>query len=376
MWATEGLVLRSAWRATSAAIDELPQDNPNRALLHEIAAAVQSSRAKHNRVPVIVALVAYARALEQDAEWALAGDVYSVVVDYADVCAAADSLPDVFQRLGYCQRVLGDVTAAAKSLTVGRQIAEAQGNAVADLRLRLSESNLMRHLGNLPAAADTLDTLIADAASIGEDQIVAAARHGRALVAYAQADYERAAVLCYAAAAAYDNARLRLAGFGDLATCAAALGQRDLARRVNEIVYTTADVREYRWTAAINLLEDAGTASREIVFESYRRVLADEDLPLPLLAAFHLTTGLGYIKLGRAILARRALAHALDVSTRAGLNQITIQADEALAGLDAVAAKPSRVQLRPGAPTVTVWSPALDELRDAINRLHASTVAD
>jgi tetratricopeptide (TPR) repeat protein len=376
VWATEGIVLRSAWRATSAAVDELPQDDPNRGLLHNIAAAVQSSRAKRDRVPAIVALVAYARALEHDAEWALASDVYSVVVDYADMCGAADSLPDVFQRLGYCQRLLGDVTAAAKSLTTGRQIAEAQGNSVADLRLRLSESNLMRHLGNLPAAADTLDTLIADAASIGEDQIVAAARHGRAMVAYAQGDFERAAVLCYAASEAYDSPRLRLAVFGDLATCAAALGHRDLARRVNEIVYTTADVREYRWSAAINLLEDAAEASREIVFESYRRVLADEELPPSLLAAFYLTTGLGYIKLGRTILARRALAQALDVSTRAGLNQTTIQADEALAGLDAVTAKTSGVRQQPGTPTVTVWSPALDEVRVAITRLHANTVAE
>ena len=346
-----------------------------RPFLCEIARAIQGPKGTRNRRAGLASLMAYGRALENDAEWALARDVYSVIVDYADIAKATDLLPDSFHRLGYCQRLLGDVDGAAAAFASGRQIADAQGNVVADLRLRLSESNLLMHRGNLPAAADALDTVIADAASIGEEQIVAAARHDRALVAYAQEDYERAALLCFAAAEVYDDNRRRLAVLGDLATCAAALGHRGLARRVNEIVYATADVREYKWRAAINLLETAANDSREMVFESYRRVLADEPLPVSLLASFHLTTGLGYIKFGRTILARRALAQALDVSTQAALNQITIQADEALAAIDVVAGKASGRQVL-DRPRPAAWSPALAGLRAAVDRLHAGTVAE
>ena len=243
VWASEGIVLRSAWEATNALIDELPEADPMRQFLREVARAIQGPKGTRNRRAGLASLMAYGRALENDAEWALARDVYSVIVDYADIAKATDLLPDGFHRLGYCQRLLGDVDGAAAAFANGRQIADAQGNAVADLRLRLSESNLLTHRGNLPAAADALDTVIADAASIGEEQIVAAARHDRALVAYAQEDYERAALLCFAAAETYDDSRRRLAVLGDLATCAAALGHRDLARRVNEIVYATVDVR-------------------------------------------------------------------------------------------------------------------------------------
>ena len=112
-----------------------------------------------------------------------------------------------------------------------------------------------------------------------------------------------------------------------------------------------------------------------MVFESYRSGLADEPLPVSLLAAFHLTVGLGYVKFGRTILARRALAQALDVSTQAALNQITIEADQALAALDAVDSKRSspRVANQPRPPS---WSPALDDLKAAVDRLHAGTVAE
>ena len=169
VWASEGIVLRSAWQATNAVIDELPESDPTRSLLREIARAIQGPQGSRNRRSSLAHLMAYGRALENDAEWALARDVYSVVVDYADVTKASDLLPDAFHRLGYCERLLGDVDAAAAAFTSGRQLAEAQGNVPADLRLRLSESNLLTHRGNLPAAADALDTLIADAASIGED---------------------------------------------------------------------------------------------------------------------------------------------------------------------------------------------------------------
>jgi hypothetical protein len=375
IWATEGVILRSAWQATTSAVNELPPGNSARELLTDVAEAVLSTSSLAGGTAPLVCLMAYARSLEHDAEWALAADVYSVIVDHAAALEAPDLLPDVLQRLGYCRRLLGDVDAAAVAFATGRQLAEAQKNVPAELRLRLSEAKLLTHRGNLPAAARALDTLIADAASVGETQLVAAIRHDRGLVAYAQADYERAALLCYAAADAYEDDRGKVAALADVATCAAALGRLAMARRVNEIVYATSDVRQYRWSAGINLLEAAATDLREVVFESYRRALADEPLPAPLLAAFHLATGRGYARFGRAILARRALASALEVSTKTSLNQITIQADEALTALSQAPAE--RVAI---APDRSVFpqdrpSPALDQLAAEIDRLHAATVA-
>jgi tetratricopeptide (TPR) repeat protein len=367
-WATEGKVDQRALHATSAAVGSLPGTSTVRELLGAIAAAVAVPVSQGDRSPYIP-LSAYGRLLEYDAEWALAIDAYNVVIEHAPANGAADLLPDAYHRAGYCRRMLGDLSGAAANFEVGRKVAQEQGNAAADLRLRLSEANVIAHRGNLPAAVSVLESLIADAETAGARQVVAAARHDCGMVAHAQGQFERAALLCFSAAQSYDDLRQRARALADLATCTAALGHRHLARRVNEILYATAATRELQWAAAINLLEAAVDDGRETVFEAYRSTLEAEPLPVTLAANYHLFTGRGYARFGRARLARQEFGRALGIAMDAALNQIGILADQALAELDGL---DSRTQ--PAAIRREVWSNDIEQLTQSVTQLHLATV--
>ena len=375
-WATEAVIPADTWRATLATVAEVPITNPIRGLLDGVANAVVGPSRFRAGSP-IVPLMAYAKALEFDAEWLLAADVYTTIVDHAPVYHSEDLLAEAFHRLGYCRRLLGDLPAAAAAFAEGRRAAQAEGNAEADLWLRLSECNLLTHRGNLPAAALALDTLISDAATVGAMRVATAAGHDRALVAYSQGDYERAAVLCHAAVVAYVDPRQRARALADLATCAAALGHVEMARRANEVVCATAAQRDLRWTAVVNLLEDAVLAGRETVFEHYRSMLANEALPVQLAATYQLYTARGQARFGRSALARQSFERALAIAEGASLNQIVILADAGLAALDAPRSTPDTHRPTappPPAPVPTSWPPAVERIASAVDELHATTV--
>ena len=367
-WATDGRVDHRALQATSAAVGSLPGTSTVRELLGAIAAAVAVPISHRDRSPYIP-LLAYGRLLEYDAEWALAIDAYSVVIEHAPAGGGVDLLPDAYHRAGYCRRMLGDLSGAAADFEIGRKVAREQENAAVDLLLRLSEANVIAHRGNLPAAVTELEALITDAAAAGARQVVAAARHDYGMVAYAQGQFERAALLCFAAAQSYDDLRQRARALADLATCTAALGHRQLARRVNEILFATAATRELRWAAAINLLEAAVDEGRETVFEAYRSTLEAEPLPVTLAANYHLFTGRGYARFGRPRLARQEFGRALGISMDAALNQIGIFADQALAELDGV-----ETTTRPTVTGRTTWSPDIEHLTQSVVQLHLATV--
>jgi tetratricopeptide (TPR) repeat protein len=376
VWAAEGHVDPRAFQATSAAVAALPGTSTARGLLAAIAAAVGTPYVASGPSPYIP-LLAYGRLLEYDADWALAIDAYSVVIEHGPAGRAADLLPDAYHRSGYCRRMLGDLAGASADFTTGRKVAREQGNSAADLQLRLSEANVIAHRGNLPEAARALEQLVADAAAAGARQVVAAARHDSGIVAHAQGEFERAALLCYGAAQSYDDPRQRARALSDLAACSAALGHLELARQVNEIVYTTASTRELRWAAAINLLEMAAADGREQVFEAYRSALEAEPLPVMLAANYHLFTGRGHVRFGRSRLARQEFGRALGISMDAALNQIGILADQALAELSVAEHAhadhdtPARTRTQPRPKS---WSPEIEDLTQCITELHLATI--
>jgi tetratricopeptide (TPR) repeat protein len=376
VWAAEGSVDPRAFQATSATVAAMPGTSTARGLLAAIAAAVGTPYVTGAPSPYIP-LLAYGRLLEYDADWALAVDAYSVVIAHAPAGGAADLLPDAYHRSGYCRRMLGDLPGASADFTTGRKVAREQGNSAADLQLRLSEANVIAHRGNLPEAARVLEQLVADAADAGARQIVAAARHDSGLVAHAQGRFERAALLCFAAAQSYDDPRQRARALSDLAACSAALGHMELARQVNEIVYTAAATRELRWAAAINLLEMAVADGHEQMFEAYRSALEAEPLPVTLAANYHLFTGRGHVRFGRPRLARQEFGRALGISMDAALNQIGILADQALADLSAAERARAQHDAPPGTrtqPRARSWSPEIEDLTQSITELHLATI--
>jgi tetratricopeptide (TPR) repeat protein len=372
VWATEGRVDPRAFQATATTVATLPGMSTARGLLAAITDAVASPYTPGAPSPFIP-LLAYGRLLEYDADWALAIDAYGVIIEHAPAASAADLLPDAYHRSGYCRRMMGDLSGASADFATGRRVAQEQGNAAADLQLRLSEANVITHRGNLPEAARALEQLIADASKAGARQLVAAARHDCGLVAYARGQFERAALLCFSASQSYDDPRQRARALSDLAACGAALGHRHLARQANEIVYTTAATRELRWAAAINLLEMAATDGDEPIFEAYRSALEAEPLPVTLAANYHLFTGRGHVRFGRPHLARQEFGRALGIAMDAALNQTSTLADQALANLMA-AERETPVRTGAGIRHSDPWSPDIEHLTQSITELHLATV--
>jgi hypothetical protein len=370
----EGVVPGRARENVLRHIARLASPDPVRALLTAVVGSVAVMPRQDAPSP-LVPLMAYAHALEGKAEWALAIDVYVTVTTHGAGTVAADLVPRAYQRLAYCYRVLGDLNGADRALASGRAVARASGDETAELWLRLTEANLTAHRGNLPAASAALEELLTDAARVGARQVHVAACHDCGLVAYARGQYERAALLCFAAASAYESAHQRLRALSDVATAAAALGHRALARRVNECIYNGATQPEFKWTAAVNLLEIAVEEGSETVFEHFRQSLTNEPLSASLLAHYHLFTGRGYVRFGRLLLARQAFGRALGVATDSSLNQLRVLADLEIDALGAREAQhlrtpPRRVDAAPPRR----WSAAVDDLVDAVDRLQAAPV--
>jgi len=371
VWADEPMRSSYAWRNIAERVERLPESAPLRELLRAVAHSALIVGSRPAPSP-LVPLMAYGRALEADAEWSLAADVYRTIADHAPAGDASDLVPSACQRLAYCCRVLGQLDAADRAITAGRIAAREQQDAIADLWLRLSAANLIAHRGNLPAAAAALSGIVADAQVPDARPVLIAAWHDSGQVAIARGQYERAALLCFAAAEAYPEPHQRCRALSDLATAATALGHWELARTVNEFLLAAAPGREFRWTACINLLELAILEGRETTFELYRQRLQHEPLPVALLASYHLYTGRGYLRFGRRLLARQALGRALGVATGASLNQLRHLADTELTALER--AEHADQQVPEPEPRRSEWSPAVDALVEGIDRLRAATV--
>lgn len=286
-------------------------------------------------VDVVAAhLFAYARTLDLDARYHLAGDVYASVAALADPRVQGDVVIDAYMRLGYCHRMLGRFDDATVAYAVARQLAGAAGDTVKVLRSRVAEGNLARVAGNLPRAEKVLDAVIAEAAELGLGEVRTIALHDRATVAHARGDATTAVRLLHDALrdARSSIARDRL--LSDIAVGFADLGLRDAARDALLVLGATAQDQRTRWIAALNLLEGAAIDGAELVFEQYRRQLERADLPVDLAVTYHLFVGRGCASFGRTDAARAALGRAREIAERVRLNQSVFEVDEALAALE------------------------------------------
>lgn len=279
-------------------------------------------------------LFAYGRALELEARYALATDVYETVARCVPPSQATDVAVDAQMRLGYCARMVGRLDLAATAYNAAGRLALVLGDQGRVIRARIADGNLAAARGNLPEAARLLDDAIAAAATPALDSVRGIALHDRAVVAARAGELELAVRLAHEALCIdlAPLARDRL--LTDLATMFADLGARGPARDALLVVAATAQELYTRWLALVNLLELAALDGAELVFEQHRRELAAAQLPVDLAVSFQRVLGEGYQRFGRMAAARRALACATDLAEAHGLHQLAFEAAGALAALD------------------------------------------
>lgn len=320
-------------RATAATLDTvaaIPQTDSTRRLLAGLAEiAVSPTPDRH---ALGVQLFAWARALENNAMWDIAREVYRAVTEFVAADDDLELVTDAWARRAYTSRMMSKFADAEFAIERGREFAARLGDAARLLRLRMASANVAidRHLPEL--AESIIAETVALAAPLG-GPVYSEALHGHGEVARMRGDNVRALQYYHHAleGAPSDIGRERL--LLTISGVSIDLGARSMARDALLVLAVTAQTRNTRWLAVINLLEIAVLDRNEISFESYRRELAGEPLSPIAAGYFALYEGHGHRAFGRREPARASYARALQNAHDHQLGKLVVEAEAAMAAL-------------------------------------------
>jgi tetratricopeptide (TPR) repeat protein len=306
--------------------------------------------------------MAYARALQFEAKWSLAADVYETVIRHSDAVADPDLVISAHMALGACLRVLAKWQEAVQAYAVAELVAEGIGDVMGVLKARVAEANLATDRGNLPLAERILDETIERAAEAELVEVRSIALHDRAAVAYYRGQYDIGIALAYSALEGMTNQASRDRVLVDLGAMFFEIGLYSAARDANLVLAATAQEQYTRWVATINLLEMAAVDRIEPVFEQYRRELDVADLPATLSAQYHYHLALGYQMFNRPDNARAEFERAIAIASANRFNQMVINAEQGLRSLRDGIAPQVKSSIEPSAAVAEVAN-AIHEMR-------------
>lgn len=354
-WLDEGTHVASAdaWglSAVREAVEAMSPGDPARAILSGVVDTMASAP-RNDFALVAPRLMAYGRALNFDAKWRLAADVYQSLLGRSHPIDEADVYIDASMQLGYCSRMIGDWNTAADAYADAGRVATSIGDVVGILRARIADARLSMSRGNLPRAEKILDDTIEQATSASLDDVAGLALHERAIVAHERQDYERSIRFAYGALARVGGQATRDRVLADIAVSFMELGVTSVARDAFLVLAATAQEQYVRWTSTLNLFDVAIREGSEPAFELYRRQLSKDELPVALKAHYHLIAGKGYGAFGRPVQARRELTQAIELAATHRLNQLLFTAEESLRLLEHGQAAASAAAVKANVPEV------------------------
>lgn len=320
-----------AWAMSSVreAIDQVPETTPVRRILTSVVdvMAASSPTDLHALVP---RLMAYGKALEFEARWALAGDVYGTITQHVHATEDADVAVSAFLQLGICLRHLTHFDAAIAAYNKASEVALGVDDLVGVLRGRIGVAQVIGTRGNMPEADAILADTVERAAANGLDQVHSAALIDRAFIAGAGERYEQVISFSYEALKLANAQRMRDRILGNIATAFRYLGLYSAAQDAYVVLAATAEEQYVRWLAEINLLELAAFQGGELQFDRYRRTLDAADLSPDLRVTYLLHVGRGYHALGNSDAAIVHLERAIETASEHKLNQLLFEAEAAL----------------------------------------------
>jgi tetratricopeptide (TPR) repeat protein len=315
-------------RSVRNAITEVEDGTPVRAILDRVVDGLQHR--KPDIHVVVTPLMAYGKALEYDAKWRLAADVYHSVLAHLHPVEDSDASIAAHLRLGSCYRSLHLIEEATAAFAAAFEIATTVGDIVGVLRARVGEGHIAVLRGNLPRAEDILNETIERAKGEALRDVRSKALHERSNVAHFRGQYELAIRFAYQALSHSESPEERDRILGDIAVSFLELGVYTAARDAYLVLSATAQEQYTRWAATLNLLEISSQTGAEMLWEIYRRQLVGQKLPPYLATNFELILGTGYQRFGDFAKARAHLQRAMSMAGEHGLNQILFAAEEAL----------------------------------------------
>ena len=351
-------------------VETVPETHPSRRCLTHLVDCIQATSAESHdesiaqRSEVGRVLGSYAKLLQYDAQWGLVADVHGTIVEFAQRTNDVPRMLDSMLMRGYGLRMQGRLGEASEAYAGLRAAAVAAGDERYRLESHLSDAKVAVDRGNFPLARELLDRAI-DEARRGECwTVVSKGLTDRARIAASDGDHDLSLACSYEALELAGDAADRERILSNIALTFAQMGLRDAARDAALLVAATAQDRNTRLTALVNLMELAYQDGRELVFEHYRRDLAREELTPYLQAVYYETCAAGLSAFGRGSEARHAAQRMLEVAERHGLNEFVLRSESLLIDAQDPPAVPATVAPSFTARTSTI-ARAITEMRIA-----------
>lgn len=346
--------------AVREAIAQVADTTPIRRILTSIVDAMVSSKTVDLHV-LCPRLMAYGQALEYDAKWAIAADVYQTIVAHAHPIEDSDLAIAAHLQVAFCLRTLGDLDAASTMYAKASELASSVNDLFGVLRGRLGDAKIAMARGNLPRADELVSETIQTAEANHLTEIRSRALGERSLIAGLRGDYDRLIRYAYESLELAPAQRDRDRNLNNIATAFRHLGLVDVARDSYLVLAATAEEQYVRWIAGLNLMELAAEQGSELQFEQYRREYESVDFTPILHVTYLLHVGRGYHTLGRASAGISYLQQAIEVASQHQLNQLMFEAEGALA---AAQRDETRVALKPTASIDDELRSVIDAIQD------------
>lgn len=280
-----------------ARVEAIKAGDPVRAILSRIIDDIE----KQNELSQDIgsSLLAYGRALDLDARWTLAVDVFKTIAEIFSAQRFPRLVIDASTALGAAARNAGDWEMSARGYAQAEHLSESIGYKAGTLTVQVGLANSHMIRGNLPAAQEELDHVLEEAEGKGLEQVHALALHASASVAHSRGDYQRAVHLAYRSLELTTNPSARDRILADIAAAYAGLGMRDTARDGYSIVAMTSPHQWVRWQATLNLMELAIQEGDESSFDGYVGQMKSASLDPKLHAYYLYFTALGSMRFHR-----------------------------------------------------------------------------
>jgi len=347
------LEIQRIWRYVEA----VPETRVERRCLTQLVDCIEATLVAsprpiaERRSEVGDAVLCYAKLLQYDAQWGLAGDVHGALIDFARSTHDTPRLLESMLMRGYSLRMAGRLDEASAAYAALRCAAENANDDRYRLESYLSDAKVAVERGNYGLARDLLDRTLAEARDAKCWPVVSKGLTDRARVAAIQGDLELSLQCSHEALELNTDPLLRERILGNIALIFAQMGLREAARDAGLLLVATAQDRTTRLNATINLMELAHLDARELVFEQYRRELARETMMPNVEASFLRVSAEGLHAFGRIPEAKRAAERMLAVASDHSLHEHVIRADALLAGIEQ---PPARVAHEASAPSARV----------------------
>ena len=312
------------------AIMQLEANDPSRDVLLGLINTMQTVR-EVDLQPVLPRLFAYAGCLEKHAELTLATDVYGTIATLAEEDFDGDLLIDSFLRLGYCQRMLGELNDAESSYATAGKIAKRQKQTARALRSQIGVAVVVMIRGNLPKAEELLANIAVESERADCADVTANALHSRSVVAQRRGHLGRAVFLAYEGLKWAAVPSERDAILGDIGAYFIAMQRFDAARDALMILEATAATEMVRLNARANMVVLAARAGDRELFTNYRTRLGRVTLPAEARVNYLIESARGLRLFGEPEAARALLEDARELATECGFNRSIFEANEMLA---------------------------------------------